>query len=328
MAERLDRPRKDIRFESVLATMNSAIADVDARLDLKSPEPSLPIVFVIGAQRSGTTILTQTLARLYRFSYPTNLIARFWRAPHVGEALSRSLGLDEGPSSFESKFGATADINGPHEFSYFWSHWFPGSAIDARPHKPPDASEAKLKRQLAAWQSIAHEPLLFKNLLEVIPNISILAELFPTAFFLNIEREDLFVIQSTYESRVGYGGAHDAWFGVKPSNFVKIQANSDQLLQVIDQVFWVKRDISAALRRLDTERSMTITYEDLVVSSPIKPIAAIERAFRLSPFRREGQEVADIDLRGGNRLRLPRDKVEVLTDRLGALARMHGGEDG
>lgn len=325
MTEAPGRPHKDPSLERILARMNDRLADIGIAFDLTLDRaaPALPIVFVIGAQRSGTTLLTQAMARLYRFSYPTNLVARFWRAPFVGEAVSRSLGIgSEGPTAFASNFGATADLTGPHEFSYFWRDWFPGSADDARPRDLTADRALKFKGQLAAWQAVANEPLLFKNLLEVVPNIAILAELLPSAVFLNIERDDLFVIQSTYESRIRYAGRAGAWFGVKPSGFESIQRLDDPLSQVVEQVFWVKREISEALNRLESGRALTVSYES-IISSPACVIAAIEEAFQLKSFRRASYHMSELSIRNGNEVRLSTEQRETIARRLSQLGDQH-----
>ncbi|MCG5495991.1 sulfotransferase [Ectothiorhodospira variabilis] len=306
--------------------MNTALTDLgnNFHLDSNQTEPKLPIIFIIGSQRSGTTILTQAMARLYRLSYPTNLIARFWGAPFLGAVVTRSLGIgSEGPQSFTSSFGATTDLTGPHEFSYFWRSWFPGSADDARPQALTADRAQNFKRQLAAWQSVTNEPLLFKNLLEVVPNIAILAKMLPSAVFLNIEREDLFVIQSTFESRIRYSGRPDTWFGVKPSQFKKIQRLHDPLTQVVEQVFWVKREISEALDSLESERSLTVTYESLV-SSPDSVLATIEETLQLMPYRRASYHSSKLSIKDGNVVRFTAKQRRKINQKLTQLSNEYG----
>jgi hypothetical protein len=49
------------------------------------------IIFVVGTQRSGTTLAMQLLANTLCLTYPDNIVARLWGAPHAGVAISQSL---------------------------------------------------------------------------------------------------------------------------------------------------------------------------------------------------------------------------------------------
>lgn len=307
----MTRIRKDPHIEKSLALMNGCLIGAEEFLIDQFETPENPIVFVIGTQRSGTTVLTQALATLYRISYPSNLIARFWRAPYLGALVSRSLNLGEQDMAFRSDFGATGGVNGPHEFSYFWRHWFPGSAQNAQPWDMSEADAALLKKEFAAWQAVGDEPLLFKNLLEVVPNIHNLAALFPTALFVNISRDDLFVIQSTYESRMNYGGDHAEWFGVKPSNFREVIRTADPLLQVVEQVHYLKQEIAGSLATLPDGRHLTVRYEDLV-TDPEGTIGAIDAKCGLTRWRRDDRPINVLDLHPGNAIRLSDDQVEAI----------------
>ena len=307
--------KKDPDLEKAIALMNESLIGPEELLidDFKSPE--LPILFVIGAQRSGTTVLTQSLAGLYNISYPSNLIARFWRAPYLGALLSQSLKVNAEKMLFNSKFGATDGISGPHEFSYFWRHWFPGSAINAAECIISKKKQTILNKHFAAWQSVNNEPLLFKNLLEVIPNIQNLSSIFPTAVFLNIIRDDFFVIQSTYESRKNYSGNYESWFGIKPKNYKKIMQIDDPLIQTTEQVFYLKKDIDESLSKIPENRYININYEDLI-ADPEKNISRIESKCRISNWRRPDRNCDDLSLKLGNEVRLKSDQIQLIENHL------------
>ena len=307
----MTRIRKDPHIERSLALMNGCLIGAEEFLIDEFEAPEHPIVFVIGAQRSGTTVLTQALATLYRISYPSNLIARFWRAPYLGALVSRSLQLGEQNMTFRSDFGGTGGLSGPHEFSYFWRQWFPDSAQNAQPWDMSAAQAALLTKELAAWQAAADEPLLFKNLLEVVPNIQSLAALFPTAVFLNVSRDDLFVIQSTYESRMNYAGDHAEWFGVKPTNFREVIKTADPLLQVVEQVHYVKQDIAESLAALAKNRYLNLRYENLI-ADPGGTIGAIDAKSGLTRWRRNDRALDALDLHPGNVIRLSDEQVEAI----------------
>ena len=88
--------------------------------------PRYPMVFIIGAPRSGTTLLSQLLSSSGLFGYINNFIARFWTAPTLGALIYKTV-LDHecrGNSSLQSHLGVTENLHEPHEFGYFWRRWF------------------------------------------------------------------------------------------------------------------------------------------------------------------------------------------------------------
>jgi hypothetical protein len=238
----------------------------------------------------------------------------------MGALFSKSLKVQEEQMLFSSEFGATAKVNGPHEFSYFWRHWFPESAITGKPWKMADPQKELLRKHFAAWQSVNDEPLLFKNLLEVIPNINNLSSIFPSAVFLNIIREDLYVIQSTYESRKNYGDNFHKWFGIKPSNYKQIIKIKDPLIQVTEQVHYTKNDIQESLSMLPEERYINIRYEEFI-SAPEKVLEAINLKFNLRGWRRANRPIKDLELKTGNKVRLTAIQVEKIERHLKELKR-------
>ena len=114
--------RRDPYFEKLLDKVNFAMADIDNEVGYG--DGKYPIVFIIGLHRSGTTLLNQILAHTSNYGYINNIIARFWRAPVFGIQLSKQLIGEEREINFNSNYGKTNHISGPHEFSFFWHHWF------------------------------------------------------------------------------------------------------------------------------------------------------------------------------------------------------------
>jgi len=117
-----------------------------------------------------------------------------------------------------------------------------------------------LQKQLAAWQSVKSQPLIFKNIIQVSFNIDKIIELFPNAFFIHIKRKPEFVVQSTYQARKKLFNTSQKWLGLKPPEY-----NAIKLLplfeQITAQVYYSKKHIDKALER---KNSMSVQYEDLI----------------------------------------------------------------
>ena len=222
--------KNDIQ-ENVLKLMNKTLLPVEIELIESFNKPKLPIFFIVGAQRSGTTILMQLMTKYYKLSYPNNFIARYWDVPYIGATLYKNLSknIDQTQIDLKSDLGYTNGLDGPHEFGYFWKKWFPWESWEEK--KDIEIDYPKLQKQLAAWESLNETPLIFKNVINLNSNILKLKRLFPNAVFLFIKRDLVYNVQSTYQSRIKLYGNPEGWFGVKPSTY-----NSIIKLPVIKQI--------------------------------------------------------------------------------------------
>lgn len=297
--------------DHILARINDVLSILEEEIVDKFHEPEFPIIFVVGAQRSGTTLITQLLIEHYNLSYPNNLVSRFWKSPYLGTVLFESLDLTSELISHESSYGSTKGVLGTHEFSFFWKRWFKDAAEHGQKNDLSSYQAERLVKELASWQMIKNQPLIFKNLLEVIPNIDVLSKVLTRAVFINIVREDINVIQSTYEARLNYGGDYSSWFGVKPYNVKELMEIQNPLKQITSQVFSVKDQIFGSLSSLSKDRYINISYEELV-NSPNKVLMDIEGYFRLKEWRKFEKKdvISKLELR--NNLRFNEHEMKVV----------------
>jgi hypothetical protein len=150
---------------------------------IDSIEPSRPTIFIVGAPRSGTTLLHQLLAQTGAFGYVSNFTARFWKAPAIGLLAEQALNIqDNETSTFESNLGRTEGLNAPHHFSKFWTSWF--QIYGHEMHTKPLIEFPELfKRTLGALEELHNKPLLFKSEYCGL-QIPLLKEFFPKAKFI------------------------------------------------------------------------------------------------------------------------------------------------
>lgn len=252
--------------ESIFRQMNAALSPLSAKLVAEHEHPKLPTIFIVGCQRSGTTLLVQMLASTRLFGYLSNVAARFWEAPVIGAVLQAALDGGWGaPKEFKSDLGFTKDCLEPHEASYFWKRWFALSGT----HRMTDQALSRidwpgLRKELAALQHyFGGKPLVFKNPIYHDFHIAELAREIPNARFLFIERDPVYIIQSTLESARRYYASGDGWFGPIPPGTEGINYASP-LERVADQVYKTHSSIESALRTLDRNRYLRASYESLV----------------------------------------------------------------
>jgi hypothetical protein len=134
------QPRRTAGFRSpegsgeFLTAINELVSSGESHW--QEPEPSaLPVVLVVGAPRSGTTVLMQWL-KAVGLAVPSNLAARFSMNPRFAGMLQRllsdpalgyrdELAISAPDDGFSSTYGKTRGVLAPHEFSFFFRRFFP-----------------------------------------------------------------------------------------------------------------------------------------------------------------------------------------------------------
>ena len=126
---------------------------------LVTPNSPAENVFVVGAPRSGTTLLLQMIVAALDIGYVSNLAASFWMRPEAGVLLSRKW-LDRPTLRTNSNYGQTEGPEQPHEFGGFWRRVLGYQAMEQAEH--PDVDWAQVELELdrigAAWQ----RPVVYK----------------------------------------------------------------------------------------------------------------------------------------------------------------------
>lgn len=250
-------------LETMLEAINDRLSKDEKELISQFDQPNFPTLFIIGLQRSGTTLLMQLLLQYANFGYINNLIARFWQAPYLGTIFARSFFATTNRTSqinLQSDLGYTQGYDGPHEFSYFWRNWFPEATFEGK----PNPNKAPLLKTIAALESEWKAPILFKNIVTCSMVINQLAEIFPKSVFLYIERDSYFTAQSTYLSRLKLFDDPMAWFGLKPPEYSQIAALDSPWEQISGQLFYCKEFIEKSLSKLPDSRKTFIKYEELI----------------------------------------------------------------
>ena len=179
---RKDKYKKIDIQEHVLEIMNKTLLPTEIELIEKFEKPKLPVIFIVGAQRSGTTLLMQLMTQYFELSYPNNFIARYWDTPYIGAILYKNISnnLRENRIDLNSDLGYTKGLDGPHEFGYFWKKWFPWESWEDKKYGEIDYSV--LQKQLGAWESVNGTPLIFKNVIQLNSNILQLKNIISKSF--------------------------------------------------------------------------------------------------------------------------------------------------
>jgi Sulfotransferase family len=262
---------KDPAEERLLERLNDVLAP-HAEHDLLELDERWPTLHVVGAPRSGTTLLHQLVASGLEVGYVNNLVAAFWRAPVYGIGLSRKLRLDELRSSFESGFGRTRDIQEPHEFGYFWNDHLRYPDLSERPDGHEETIDwPHLRRVLLNMADASGRPMAFKPML-LVWHLEKMVEQMPRTCYVWIRREQKQTALSLLAMRRALFASVDHWVSLRPHGPDWL-AHEPPWRQVAAQVVALERVLERAFERLGEESMLVLRYEELCAS----PRAALER---------------------------------------------------
>jgi hypothetical protein len=221
-----------------------------------------PPIFVVGAPRSGSTLLYQLLTDRFDVGYLANGHARQPGAPSLVERRRRL--VRERPAKlgdYHSAFGGTAGELGPSECGPFWYRFFP-----RRPHYVsaddfPTASRRQLRAAVGAFVEACGKPVVYKNLVNT-ARMGAIAAALPEALFIAIHRDLTDNARSILDARMGVTGAYDAWWSVEPPGIERLlQLPTHE--QAVEQV----RRLDALVERVEaaigSQRVLHLAYEDL-----------------------------------------------------------------
>ncbi len=259
-------------LENLLAEVNNDLWQVEQTL-LSSKQPDFPIIFIVGPLRSGSTLMTQWLANLGLFSYPTNLLSRFYQAPIMGAKLQLLL-ADERYNyrdelkdfstdvNFSSENGKTKGAMAPNEFWYFWRRFLPFTDLDYLPTEQLlMVSDTKtMVAEFAGMTNVFQKPMALKAMI-LNYNIDFLDQLFEKAIFIHTKRDPLTNIASALEARERQLGRIDKWYSFKIPEYDKLKKLSPYE-QVAGQIYYINKAVEKGLSNVVEHKKMTVHYEE------------------------------------------------------------------
>jgi hypothetical protein len=263
--------RKDTPLERALLDVNRALAEHEpsAPADL---DP-LPTIFVFGIPRSGTTLLHQLLTLGLDVGYVSNVMARFWLAPHAGAIVSRAVLGRARDASFVSDYGETLDPAGGHEFAYFWNHWLSIHDIDDVLDFSGDSARADWEGVAAAVMRIRaafDRPLVFKTNYagQFLPAF---ARTFAMPLFVYVRRDPWPVARSILEARRRIYGDTATWWSTYPPEYA-VLCERPAAEQIAGQVAGLRRTYAAQIAKVPADLVVEVGYDELCE----RPAAVIE----------------------------------------------------
>ena len=277
------------------------------------PVNRFPPIFLVGALRSGTTLVFQYLLNAFRVAYLPNLSKRFPRACVTAAMLTRL--RPEPPVLFTSRFGILEGIGAPSDGWDVFHRWFPRSD-----HSIPvdEKNLHELRSIVALLEGLYDGPFLNKNISNSL-RIGDLIRLFPNAIFLHVQRDLPSTADSILRGRVAHSTGVDEWWGTPPPLPLQGEFESE-LERVVTQVWGIRHHIRKQFETLPPDQTGTVGYEDFC-REPQLLAAWVLKAFSTQGARLRRRELElphSFTPRQSDRVRDPEflNQVEMIARRL------------
>ena len=269
---REEKFKRNNSLEDFLNEINTDLLCVENNL-LTKKEPDYPLIFIMGAHRSGSTLMMQWLANMGSFAYPTNMMSRFYKAPIMASKIQLLLTDEQynyrneirdfnSSIEFSSENGKTKGALAPNEFWYFWRRFLPFGELD---YLSTDELLKKVdidtfKSEFAGIVDVFQKPFALKGMI-LNYNIDFLDKLFPKAIFIHVKRDPLANIESGLKARERQVGSINEWYSFKFSEYHELKKLTPYE-QVAGQVYYINKAVESGLADVVEHKKMVVPYEE------------------------------------------------------------------
>ncbi|WP_176761452.1 sulfotransferase family protein [Billgrantia gudaonensis] len=220
-------------------------------------------VFIIGAPRTGSTIIYQALTNAYRFAYIDNVACTWCHNLSLGLWLSNKKYGDKPHNNFKAEHGDTRKFGGhaPSECGQFWYRWLPKHRHFIDHNEVTSKMVKEIREEVFRASSYLKRPLLFKNL-NAGQRLRLIHEVFPKAKFIFVRRDPRFVTRSILKARRKIGTQDGQWWSVMPPNVEELRMLPEGEMCAA-QVYFLEQQIEKDLTLFPKENIQEVHYQNL-----------------------------------------------------------------
>lgn len=284
----------------------------ERKLYRKSSTPKLPLIFVCGPPRSGTTLVSQVLIKFLPVHYFNNLTSIFPKSPiTANKFFGRFIKRSNKDVSFKSLYGRTTFLGSPNDALYFWDRWT-GVTRENIPQTISPENQLNMQQFFGAVEEFSNKPLVNKNnALNTYANL--VAEILDNAYFICLDRDFLYLAQSQYIASKFVHGDEKVPYGVHfdYKNNHQNETEVDPIEQVCNQVRNHKEIMLQQESRIGKDRFVIVPYEDFC-ADPAKWVSKISEEILKQPLDAELLAKRLPPFQISNKIKLDREVFEKI----------------
>jgi hypothetical protein len=218
-------------------------------------------VFIVGAPRSGSTFLYQSLTNIFDVAYIDNLAARFADVLPLAMWVSRVCFGSKPHNSFTSEAGRTQGLHSPSECGAFWYRWLPRDEHYVAPSTVDPYVASQIASEVRAISNSLRRPLVFKNL-NAGQRLALIHACFPDARIIHIRRSTDATVASILRARRSAGVEEGEWWSVMPRGYRDLLGLPEEQM-VRAQVDLIERQIVDDRTLFQQGQWQEVLFEDL-----------------------------------------------------------------
>ena len=247
----------------------------EKRLYKKASKPKLPLIFVCGPPRSGTTLVSQVLIKHLPVAYFNNLTSVFPKSPLIANSIFGRFNTKSNRDvTFKSLYGRTTNLWFPNDALYLWDRWT-GVSREEIPEAISPKDQLKMQRFFGAVEAYVGKPLVNKNN-KLNTYAHLVAEVLDSAYFICLDRDPVFLAQSQLIASKFIHGDENTPYGPRFESIKKKQHSpkTDPIELVCSQVTIHKKTMLKQQEQIGKERFIIVPYEDFC-ADPAKWVCKI-----------------------------------------------------
>ena len=230
-----------------------------------------PPIFIIGAPRSGTTLLYKVLIEKLNFGYMSNFNAQFYSIPIVSTWLFKKLINIPDKKGYEFEYGFIPGLTSPSEFGEFWYQWLPkGKNIYVAPLQTHIKDLKEIRVTIGGISYINKSSVIFKNVYNSM-RIAPICEAMPNSCFIVCKRDYKETAFSILNARKKITPDYRNWWSLPPKEIDSL-FQLDYAEQIAGQIYYTYHQIDTDKLRYGNDKFLEIKYEEFCRDVP----AAIE----------------------------------------------------
>ncbi len=223
---------------------------------LGNDAPRLPPVFILGLQRSGSTLFFHSICNTFGTAHLVRLGVRLWFAPALTAGIVRRF-AGEHVSDFQSHYGIGSSLASPFSGNS-WNLWFERDAHMDASSLPAWRAE-QIRRMVGRLERVFGCPFVDKNQ-RFNQWLPALAELFERSLFVITMRAPLGVSLSMLRARLELYGDFTTWVHARPRSFPALD-NPTPEREVVCQARAIVEDLRADMEAIGAHRFAVVDYE-------------------------------------------------------------------
>lgn len=266
-------------------------------------------VFIIGAPRTGSTILYQTVTNQLDVLYVDNLVCKFHKNFFFGFWLSDKLFKQKAHNCFKSNHGDTSScgLHAPSECGGFWYRWLPRDRHFIDYCDITEEMVEQIREEITAVTNYFDKPLVFNNN-NIALRLRLLKKVFPDAKYIIADREPFFVAQSLLFARKIFFGDYNTWWSMMPVNYHEVK-KENYIRQVVLQHYFINQQMYEDLFSLINKNNYeVIDYSDFAKDKQL----IIDKVKLLINSNKLRDEVIDNDIFESKKIKIDKELEKSL----------------